>query len=110
VPLFIAVLTSYLLVCGSGLFRALADRGESAAADRLKAQQLAKEQRAASLAAANASASDTDSNTQSNPMRSDSNTTDYDPRAFGTSAFMRPTGHQPAPRASDASQENLTTV
>ena len=99
-----------MLVCGSGLFRALADRGEFAAAERLKQQQLAKEQRAA-----NPASSDTDSSSQSNPLRNDSknsDVTDYNPRAYDTSQFMRSTGHQPAPRASDAdpNAEGLTTM
>jgi len=34
VPIFIAVITSYTVVCGSGLFRVLADRGNAAAEER----------------------------------------------------------------------------
>lgn len=37
VPIYIAIMTSYVVVCGSGIFRKLADRGDAAAA--LRAQQ-----------------------------------------------------------------------
>ena len=43
VPIYIAIITSYTVVCGSGIFRKLADRGNAAAIARkqeMKEQEL----------------------------------------------------------------------
>lgn len=96
VPLFIAVITSYLLVCGSGLFRALADRGESAAAERAK--QLEEMRKAKS---------NVESSSQSNPLTSHStDSTDTDPRYFQSSQYQQ-TKRPVAPRASET--DDLTS-
>lgn len=39
IPIYIATITSYTVVCGSGIFKALADRGEAAQAERKKMLQ-----------------------------------------------------------------------
>ena len=47
VPIYVSIVTSYLIVCGSGLFRKLADRGDALAAERkaqLEKQQAAQKQ------------------------------------------------------------------
>lgn len=41
VPIYVAIITSYMVVCGSGLFRKLADRGDEAAL--LRKQELEEE-------------------------------------------------------------------
>mgnify|MGYP003388184999 CR=1 FL=1 len=46
VPIYIACITSYCVICGSGLFRILANRGNDAAAARKSDNEALEQERA----------------------------------------------------------------
>lgn len=102
VPVFIAVITSYTVVCGTGIFRKLADRGDAMAKQRREEQTARRKQLRDSLKGGGPRAGGSEGSATSNPLNKSAqgggNSGDLDPNTYLSSAYGK--SNRPiAPRA-----------
>ena len=97
VPIYVSIIVSYLLICGSGLFRKMADRGEALAQARADMLAQEKKQEDGSESVPNKVPANTQVN--SNPLNS----------AYDETEKYKKVVRPVAPRASEAGDNVLVS-